>query len=191
MTTAYGKGLTLLEFWALPPGETAYELVDGKAIAKVSPKYFHSALQEALLILIRNWCKGKGRVKPEWAMQLQRHGRDWVPTPDLIYVSYDRLPKRWRKNEACPVACELAIEIISPGQTLKDFEDKAQDYFNAGVLRVWVVDPEDGSINVLFGDRENIRYEGDVKIVDSLLPGLELSPKQIFAEADLIDEEGV
>lgn len=34
--------LTLEEFWSLPEGETAYELVDGKAIPKVSPKYFHS-----------------------------------------------------------------------------------------------------------------------------------------------------
>ena len=30
--------LTLEEFWALPEGETAFELVDGKAIPKVSPK---------------------------------------------------------------------------------------------------------------------------------------------------------
>ena len=100
--------LTLEEFWALPEGETAYELVDGIAIAKVSPKYFHSSLQFALCTLINAWCKGKGRVKPEWAVALSRKGRDWIPTPDVTYVSYNRLPKSWKANTACPVPCELA-----------------------------------------------------------------------------------
>lgn len=34
--------LTLEQFWTLPEGETTYELIDGEAIPKVSPKYFHS-----------------------------------------------------------------------------------------------------------------------------------------------------
>jgi Uma2 family endonuclease len=49
--------LTLEDFWALPEGETAYELVDGLAIPKVSPKYFHSSLQRAIDRLISAWCK--------------------------------------------------------------------------------------------------------------------------------------
>ncbi len=178
--------LTLEEFWALPEGETTYELVDGKAIPKVSPKYFHSSLQGAFYTFIREACKGKGRVKPEWAVTLERNGVPWVPTPDLTYVSYDRLPKNWKRNEACPVPCELAIEIISPGQTLKEFETKASYYFAAGVLRVWVVDPEAISIRVFFPDGKVILYTDDMPIVDNLLPGLELTTRQIFEEAELI-----
>ena len=178
--------LTLEEFWALPEGETTYELVDGKAIPKVSPKYFHSSLQGAFYTFIREVCKGKGRVKPEWAVTLERNGVPWVPTPDLTYVSYDRLPKNLKRNEACPVPCELAIEIISPGQTLKELETKASYYFAAGVLRVWVVDPEAISIRVLFPDGKVILYTDDMPIVDNLLPGLELTTRQIFEEAELI-----
>ena len=100
--------LTVDEFWALPEGETNYELVDGIAIAKVSPKYFHSFLQSALVGLIRTWCKGKGRSGTEWAVSLKRKGNEWVPTPDVTYVSYDRLPKSWKANTACPVPCDLA-----------------------------------------------------------------------------------
>lgn len=40
--------VTLEEFWVLPEGETAYELVDGRAIPKISPKYFHSSLLPGL-----------------------------------------------------------------------------------------------------------------------------------------------
>lgn len=178
--------LTLEEFWALPPGETAYELVNGRAIPKVSPKYFQSSLQGAFYLLIKAWCKAKGRIRPEWSVKLMRNGRDWVPVPDLTYVSYDRLPKSWRCNEACPVPCDLAIEIISPGQTMEDFEQKAEDYFNAGVSRVWVVDPEAISITAFFPDSTRHFYTGDTRIVDNLLPGLEITPQMVFEEAELL-----
>ena len=178
--------LTLEQFWALPAGETAYELVDGQAIPKVSPKYFHSSLQSAFLVLIRAWCRGKGRVKPEWAIALKREGKDWVPTPDLIYISYERLPKSWKRNEACPVSPELAIEIISPGQTMQYFENKAQDYLANGILRVWVVNPEAMSITAFFPNGQSQLYTGNTKVVDPLLTGLELSPQLVFEEAELL-----
>ena len=178
--------LTLDEFWSLPEGETAYELVDGKAIPKVSPKYFHSSLQLALCTLVKAWCKGKGRVKPEWAVSLKRKDKDWVPAPDVTYVSYRVLPQNWKVNAACPVPCDLAIEIISPGQTMSEFEEKARDYLSAGVARVWVVDPEAISITAFFPDGTQLPYKGDTKIVDTLLPGLELSTQLIFEEAELL-----
>ncbi len=180
--------LTLDEFWALPEGETAYELVDGRAIAKVSPKYFHSFLQGALYRLFYAWCKenGIGRVGTKWAVVLKRNGNDWVPDPDVTYVSYKALPKSWKRNTACPVPCDLAIEIISPGQTMGEFEEKARDYLNAGVRRVWVVDPEGISITVFFADGTRSLYADNTKIIDTLLPGLELSTQLIFEEAELL-----
>jgi Uma2 family endonuclease len=102
-----GSQLTLEEFIALPDGDIYYEFVDGQAIPKVSPKYFHSTLQLALGSLIRVWSKGKGRVGSEWAVLLKRQGKDWASLPDITYISYERLPKSWRKNEACPALPEL------------------------------------------------------------------------------------
>lgn len=70
--------LTLQEFLNLPSGEgdITYELVDGQAIPKMSPKKFHSKLTCALLNLIEQCCKGKGEVCPELAVALTRRGRD-------------------------------------------------------------------------------------------------------------------
>ncbi|MBD2016516.1 Uma2 family endonuclease [Microcoleus sp. FACHB-53] len=181
-----GTQLTLEEFLALPEGDVNYEFVDGQAVPKVSPKYFHSTLQAALLLLIRTWCKGKGRVGSEWAILLKRQGKDWAPVPDLTYISYERLPKSWKHNEACPALPELVIEIISPDQTMKEFEDKAKDYFAAGVSRVWVVDPEGISIRVFFPDGSSQVYRDTTSIVDALLPGLEVTTRQVFEEADLL-----
>ncbi|MFN6567821.1 Uma2 family endonuclease [Dendronalium sp. ChiSLP03b] len=178
--------LTLEEFLALPEGDVYYELVDGQATPKVSPKFFHSTLQAALLILIRAWCKGKGRVLAEWAILLKRQGKDWVPLPDLTYISYERLPSSWKRNEACPAIPELVIEIISPDQTMKQLEDKVKDYLAAGVLRVWVIDPEAINIRVFLSDGSCQVYTDNTPIVDELLQSLELTTRQIFEEAELI-----
>jgi Uma2 family endonuclease len=181
-----GKKLTLEEFLALPELDVNCEFVDGYAVPKVSPKFFHSTLQLTLGLLIRICCKGKGRVLSEWAIILKRKGKDWVPIPDLTYISYERLPKNWRLNQACPVPPELVIEIISPDQTIKEFAEKAKDYFAAGVLRVWIVDPEAMSIRVFFSADISQVYINNMSIVDVLLPGLELTVRQIFEEAELI-----
>ncbi|MEG4942082.1 Uma2 family endonuclease [Microcoleus sp. F4-D5] len=182
-----GTKLTLAEFLALPDPDVYCEFVDGEAVPKVSPKFFHSSLQGALCRLIRVWCKGRGRVLPEWAILLKRQDKDWVPVPDLTYISYERLPKSWRRNEACPAIPELAIEIISPDQSMKEFEEKAKDYLAAGVTRVWVIDPEAILIRSFLPDGSSQVYTDNTPIVDELLPGLELTARQIFEEAELID----
>ena len=129
--------LTIQEFFELPEGERPYELVDGRAIPKVSPKFFHSRLQKTLLIILDSWAKNKGRVEPEWAIRLKRDGSDWIPVPDLSYTSYNRLGTDWILDEACPVAPELVIEIISLAQTFGSLAQKATDYLQAGI---WLTD---------------------------------------------------
>jgi len=107
-----------------------------------------------------------------------------VPVPDLTYVSYQRLSADVMEDEACPVPPELAIEIISPGQTFGQLAEKATDYLEAGVLRVWVVDPQARSITVFYPDAPPRTYTKAV-LTDSLLDGLELTPGQVFGEARL------
>lgn len=177
--------LTLQEFFNLPPGEgdITYELIDGQAIPKVSPKFFHSKLTRTLLNLIEQWCEGQGEVCPEWAVALDRGGQDWVPVPDLLYVSYNRLPSNWEEDEACPVPPDLVIEIISPGQSFGQLTAKARDYLDAKVLRVWVVDSQARSITVFYPEAAPQTYMGDILLTDSLFEGLELSPEQVFQQA--------
>ncbi len=76
--------LTLQEFLNLPPGEgdITYELVNGQAIPKMSPKKFHSKLTRAFIYLIEELCEGKGEVCPELTLALTHRGQDWGPTPE-------------------------------------------------------------------------------------------------------------
>lgn len=177
--------LTLQEFLDLPPGEgdITYELIEGQAVPKVSPKFFHSKLTRTLLNLIDQWCNERGEIYPEWAARLTHRGQDWVPTPDFLYVSYERLSADWEEDEACPVPPDLVIEIISPGQTFGQLAAKARDYLDAKVLRVWVVDSQARSITVFYPDAAPQTYMGDTLLTDSLFEGLEFSPEQVFQQA--------
>jgi Uma2 family endonuclease len=179
--------LTLQEFLNLPLGEgdINYELVDGQAIPKMSPKFFHAKLTRVFLNLIEQWCEGKGEVCPEWAVALTRQGRDWVPIPDILYISYDRLPTNWDENEACPVPPDLVIEIISPGQTFGQMAAKAKDYLDAKVLRVWVLDSKARSITVFCPDAAPQTYMGEELLKDSLFEGLEFTVEQMFQKAKI------
>jgi Uma2 family endonuclease len=90
-------------------------------------------------------------------------------------------------DEPCPTAPELVIEIISPGQSFGDLTEKAIDYLNAGVSRVWVVDPQAKSITIFYPDAPPQTQKGTATLTDSLLEGLQLTPQQIFGQAGLPD----
>ncbi|MBP0000670.1 MAG: Uma2 family endonuclease [Cyanobacteria bacterium SID2] len=172
--------LTLEDFLALPQDDIAYELVDGRAIPKMSPKFRHSHTQKRLLLLLDAWAIERGFVQPEWGVTLKRNGTDWVPVPDLLYVSFDRLSADWDEDAPCPVAPELAVEIVSPGQSFGSIADKAMAYLAAGVLRVWVVDPRDRSLTVFAADAMPNVYRNEEVITDSQFPELSLKTEYIF-----------
>ncbi|MBP5973940.1 Uma2 family endonuclease [Brasilonema sp. CT11] len=179
--------LTLQQFLNLPPGDgdITYELVDGQAIPKMSPKKFHSKLTRTLLYLIEQWCQGKGEVCPELAIALTRRGRDWVPIPDILYISNELLPADWEEDGVCSVPPDLVIEIISPGQSFGQMAAKAKDYLDAKVLRVWVVDSKARSITVFYPDAAPQTYMGEELLTDSLFEGLEFTAEQVFQKAKI------
>ena len=175
--------LSLQEFLDLPESNDRCELVEGRLQPKImSPKYKHANLQGRLYRLIDDWCNQQqcGRVCPEWGVVLQRRGEDWVPIPDLTYVSYERLPALWEEDEPCPVVPELVIEIISPGQTFKELTEKATDYLLAGVDQVWVMDTKAQSATIFRRDELLQTIKADGSISDSLLPGLILPLAILF-----------
>lgn len=183
--------LTLEEFLLLPQGDIIYELIDGEAVPKfkndeISPKFFHSSITGALFILLSTWAEGKGRVVIEWAIKLTRNQKDWIPVAELTYVSYNRLPVDWLEDEACPVAPELVIEIISPGQTFGEMTEKATNYISAGVCYVWVIDTKAKTVTIFSSDKLPQTKRGTNSLADSIFPDLRITPESIFQQARIL-----
>ena len=172
------KKLTKAEFWTIADAaDITYELIDGVAVAKIPPKYFHSRTRSYLVRILDRWSNCKGRVSIGWAIDLTE---TYTPVPDLSYVSFDRLPATWEENAACPVAPELAIEIISPGQTFGQMIQKASIYLNNNVLRVWIIDPSTKSLTVFYTDAAPVTYTGEQLISDPIFPDLSIVASQLF-----------
>ncbi|MEL6383880.1 MAG: Uma2 family endonuclease [Cyanobacteria bacterium J06626_18] len=177
--------ITLEAFLASPEAGDRCELIDGEIVPKVAPKRFHSKTQRALLRLLEAWGEARGEIGVEWAVKLTRHDKEWGPVPDLSFVYFDRLPDDLA-DEACPVPCDLAIEIISPDQTFGAMTEKATDYIAAGVIRVWIVDPAARSITAFQADTLPVTYRGDSPLRDDHFPDLELTARDIFRRAGLL-----
>lgn len=177
--------LTLQEFLALPTRKPYVELVEGKAVPKMSPQRFHSKMTRALSALLHDWSNGAGEVGIEWAVMLDRRGKDWVPIPDVLYISNDRLPMGDEEDGPCPVPPELVVEVVSPDQSFGEMAEKAVDYLRAGVLRVWIVDPQARSLTVLMLDSLPMTYRGEAVIHDEMLDGLAFSAQELFNKAGL------
>ena len=177
--------MTAEEFFNSPLSGDRCELIDGEAVAKVAPKRVHASLQKALMKLLDPWAEERGDFFPEWSIVLTRQGRDWVPVPDLTYVSFERL-QDVDDDGPCPIPADLAIEIISPGQTFGELAEKAGDYIAAGVLRVWVVDGKAQTITVFAPNSVPVTYRGERSITDDLFPELELTVAAVFIEAKIV-----
>jgi Uma2 family endonuclease len=177
--------LTLQEFLNLPEEDITYELVNGEAKPKMSPKRFHSRLTIALCIILAQWAENKGEVGVEWAVILKKRGKDWVPVPDLLYISYARFSSDVIENEACPIPPDLVIEIISPDQSFGEMSAKATDYLDAGVMRVWVIDPKSKTVTIFYPDVRPQTKRGTDSLEDALFPGLVISAEQIFNQAGI------
>jgi sec-independent protein translocase protein TatC len=168
-----------------PPVESNQELVEEQAVPEMLPQRFVSKVINALFTLLDLWCEERGEVAIKRAINIKRIGGDWTQVPDLCYVSYERLPAGWMEDQACPTAPELVIDMISPKQTFGELVDKATEYLEAGVLRVWLVDCQARSITVFYADARPRTYRGEMEITDPLFDGLELIPELLFRQARL------
>jgi Uma2 family endonuclease len=108
-----------------------------------------------------------------------------VRLPDVCFVSWDRLGGDELPEDAISkVIPELAIEILSKSNTPREIELKLQEYFQAGVLLVWVIDPRKQTAESYTSPtRKKQAAKDGVLDGGKVLPGFKLSLKELFARA--------
>ena len=111
---------------------------------------------------------GLGTVLVEAGYVLER-GPDTVRGPDVSFVSAARLPPDRIPEQFISGPPDLAVEILSPGDRWAEIEEKVADYLAGGARRVWLVDPRERRLIVLYPDR----------------------PSRVFADSDILDGENV
>src|SRR5262249_44762398 len=80
------------------------------------------------------------------------------------------------------VAPNLAVEVLSEGNTPAEIERKLKEYFLAGVELAWIVDPFKRTVAVHTApDRLRTLSEKGTLDGGSVLPGFTLAVRELFA----------
>jgi Uma2 family endonuclease len=108
--------------------------------------------------------------------------------PDVSFISWKSLPggKPPPRSEKVPaVVPELVIEVLSESNTPREMGRKREEYFRAGVKRVWEIDPGSRSANAYTGANDVIPVAANGNLCcEEILPGFVLSLQLIFDRAE-------
>jgi Uma2 family endonuclease len=108
-----------------------------------------------------------------------------VRIPDVSFISWQRLPGGEFPDEAVAgVVPDLAVEVLSEGNTRKEMDRKLQEYFQAGVRLVWLVEPKTQTAVAYTSPTKSRRVGKDQSLTGgAVLPGFSLSLKELFARS--------
>lgn len=73
---------------------------------------------------------------------------DTVRAPDVAFVRNERIPQEGIPKAFWPGAPDLAVEVVSPGDSFDEVEEKINDYLTAGVCLIWIISPKRRTVTV-------------------------------------------
>lgn len=165
--------------------QSTCELIDGTLVEK-GMGYFEGRLAFILGVIIEEWLKSHpiGYANGEGALTRLEFGS--VRVPDVSFVRWERVADhRVPRDPICGIVPNLAVEVLSRTNTHKEIERKRQQYFDAGVELVWIVEPELITVEVWSSAKE-CRILDRTETLDggTVLPGFVLSIQEWFSRAE-------
>ncbi len=180
------KPYTIDDLWQISH-ETGrrYELVRGELVemAPTSPEHGYIELNLAAMLraFVREHSLGKV-VCGEVGFVLALGEAATIRAADVAFISTQRLPEGELPRQFAHFAPDLVVEVVSAGDSYSAVMHKVQDWLQAGVRLVWVIDPVVRSVAV---HREStavqIYGEEDVLSGEDVLPGFECKVSDIFS----------
>lgn len=179
MSAIAEKSYTADELLSLPDGDR-FELIDGQLLEKN---------MGALSALVAN------RIASRLEQYAEAHG-DWgfsesasyrcfaddserVRKPDASYIQRSRLPTVPEGFLTIPP--DVAVEVISPSDVLYEVEAKVDEYLDAGVKLVWLINPSNRSVRVFQPNQRPIQLgPADDLTGSDVLPDFRCSVAELF-----------
>ena len=135
---------TAEELIRLPSGQWRYELVDGVLRRMTSAGHLHGRVAAEILTRLAVHVR-EHRLGATYAAEtgyVLRRSPDTVRAPDASFVSNARLAATDLSPQGYfPGAPDLAVEVLSPGDSPGEVEAKTADWLAWGCLVVVLLDP--------------------------------------------------
>jgi Uma2 family endonuclease len=159
------------------------ELVRGEILEMVPAGGEHGEVAGDIFALIHAHVRKHrlGRVTAAETGYILSRTPDTVRAPDVGFVSYVRAPKRLTKGYI-PFAPDLAVEVVSPGDTAVEIHEKVLEYLRAETRLVWVLYPESKTIVVHSSVGAHTLTEDDTLEGGDVLPGFGVAVREVFPE---------
>ena len=185
MTTIKTELLTAEDLLRLSSEGVRGELIRGVLHETMPTGEEHGWIVSKLVALLMNFIMPErlGRVVASDSGILLEHGPDTVREPDIAFTSAARLPAGRANRAYAEVVPDLVVEIVSPNDRAGEVIDKVAMWLGHGVRLVWVVRPDDRTIEVhrASGEVETLG-EGDVLSGLDVLPGFACDVGAIFED---------
>jgi Uma2 family endonuclease len=159
-----------------------YEVVDGTLVEK-AVGFEEARLAARLVHLVNSYLDKNDLGVCIGANGMMRIAPGLVRIPGVSFITWDRLPGRESPREPIPVLTpDLAVEVLSEGNTEPEMTRKVREYFEAGVILVWLIDPKKRTARI-FSSVDN----SSLIRADQSLDGGEVLPGFVLPLADFLD----
>jgi Uma2 family endonuclease len=173
------------QFRRLPEIKPSLELFDGRVIQKVSPKVPHSYLQPDLCGSLNQFARPRRLGRAGTELRCTFGGVSLVF--DVSFFVLDRMPAFRRNSEAPDVLYppDIAVEILSPGQTVGEQSARLRFAIRRGTRIGWLIHPIRETVTVYRPRRRaEILRAGDTLSGEDVLPGYRLPINELFGWLD-------
>ncbi len=167
----------------MPDDGFKYELKRGELIRMAPPGFDHGCYGNNVNLPLAAHVKRDrlGVVVFEVGFKLESDP-DTVRAPDVAFVSRERLLAVDSRHGYWVGAPDLAVEVISPGDSAQELREKVAEYLAAGARLVWLVYPRTQTVTVYRANGTvEERTVGQTLDGEDVVPGFSLPVAEVFA----------
>lgn len=177
------KVWTDAEFMALNRDGHRYEIVNGELIDMGNSGAKHGYVCSVLMILLGGYVhiqKLGAMFDSSTAFKLKSGNKR---SPDVSFMAKERLQGLDELPDGfLEGAPDLAVEILSPSNTVEEIHNKLVEYFDNGSRLVWVINPKEKYVLVYRSSQEPDRLLKSIDTLDGeeIVPGFSLAIAELF-----------
>jgi Uma2 family endonuclease len=178
------RTITAEQLWQMPSDDMRHELVNGELRTMAPAGFDHGAVGIKIAARLLSFVESRrlGVVVGADTGFILRRNPDTVRAPDVSFVGADRIPAGARSVKFFDGPPDLAVEVISPSDTVDELDEKIADYLSAGCPMVWVVHPKTKSITIHRPSAQPVVLrETDHLDGQDVLPDFRCTVAEIFA----------
>ncbi len=176
--------LTADDLLAMPNGRD-FELVDGQLV-QLNMGFDSSFVGGVVFGLLFHHVNahGLGWVLPiDAGYQCFPRDPNKVRKPDVSFIRAARMRAANRPKGYCRIFPDLAVEVISPNDLAVELSKKIEEYLEAGVPLIWVLDPASQRVFIYRSTGgDTILSRQDELTGEEVIPGFRCQVSVLFAD---------